>query len=55
MSRPRLAASARMRACGPTNIGLMIFASAASTAPRSEVSSQGCATAVRTGASAWQA
>ena len=39
----------------PTNIGLMIFASAASMAPRREVSSQGCTTAVRTGASAWHA
>ncbi len=55
MSRFSDAASARMRASGPTNIGLMILASAASTGPRSEVSSHGWATAVRTGASAWQA
>ena len=40
------AASASMRGFGPTSIGLMILAAAASTAPRSELSSQGCTTAV---------
>src|SRR3954454_19155246 len=34
---------------GPTKIGMMMPASAASTGPRSDVSSQGCATTVLTG------
>ena len=39
-------------AAGPTRIGMMMPASAASTAPRSEVSSQGCATMVVAGGTA---
>ena len=40
---------------GPTRIGLMRPASAASSAPLSEVSSHGCATAVTSGGSAFAA
>ena len=47
----RQGADARLRS---DKIGLMIFASAASRAPVSVLSSQGWATAVRTGAKAWQ-
>src|SRR3954468_8228050 len=46
-------ATATMRAFGPTRIGLINPSFAASTAPASEDSSQGCATAVGTGACAF--
>src|SRR3954447_2608662 len=46
MFSPAFWATARMRSAGPTRIGTMMPASAASTAPRSEDSSQGCTTAV---------
>ena len=42
-------ATAAIFAAGPTRIGSMMPASAASTAPRSEVSSQGCTTMVAAG------
>ena len=42
---PNCAATASMRAFGPTRIGLSRPICPASTAPRSELSSQGCATA----------
>ena len=48
-SIPCLAATARILASGPTSIGRMSLASAASRAPRKDVSSQGCATIVGTG------
>ena len=46
ISRSCFRATAAIFAAGPTNIGLMMPASAASTGPRSEVSSQGCTTTV---------
>ena len=46
MSMPCSFATASMRAFGPTRIGAMSPSFAASTAPRSELSSHGCATAV---------
>ena len=49
MSMPCCCATAAILAAGPTRIGAMMPASAASTAPRSEVSSQGCATTVVAG------
>jgi hypothetical protein len=54
MSRPAFAAISRMRATGPTNMGAINPAFAASTAPCNELSSQGCATAVGVGGSALQ-
>ena len=45
MSRPHCAASSVMRATGPTSTGRRSPISPASTAPRNELSSQGCATA----------
>src|SRR6266481_3937778 len=42
-------------AAGPTNIGLIMPASALSTAPRSELSSQGCTTMVATAGTAFAA
>src|SRR6476660_9711747 len=48
MFRLYLAAVYLTLAAGPTRIGLMMPASAASTAPRSELSSQGCTTRVGT-------
>src|ERR1700754_1971028 len=41
-----LRAAALIFAAGPTNVGLMMPASAASAAPRSELSSHGCTTIV---------
>src|SRR5262245_25109901 len=49
MSRLHCFASAAMRAFGPTRIGVISPAFAASTTAVSELSSQGCATAVRVG------
>ncbi len=49
MSRPCSRATAAIFAAGPTRIGTMMPASAASTAPRSEVSSHGCTTIVGAG------
>src|ERR1700758_929811 len=49
MSRPCCFATASIRARGPTRIGARMPMSAASTAPLSDVSSHGCATAVRAG------
>jgi hypothetical protein len=49
MSSRLSAATARILDAGPTRMGTIIPASAASTAPLSEVSSQGCATTVATG------
>src|SRR3712207_1233708 len=46
MFRPAFSATARIRPAGPTRSGAMMPASAASTAPLSEDSSHGCATAV---------
>ncbi len=46
MFSPAFSATARIFSAGPTRIGTMMPASAASTAPRSENLSQGCATAV---------
>ena len=54
MSMPNFAATASMRAFGPTRIGLSRPICAASTAPRSELSSHGCATAQGVGSSALQ-
>jgi hypothetical protein len=51
MSSPACAATASMRAMGPTRIGVIRPALAASTAPRSDDSSHGCATAVTTAGS----
>src|SRR6476659_3324494 len=48
MFRPCLAATSLILAAGPTRIALMIPASADSTAPRNELSSQGCTTMVVT-------
>src|SRR3954447_22659687 len=48
MFRPCLAATSLILAAGPTRIALMIPASADSTAPRNELSSQGCTTTVET-------
>src|SRR6185369_2067 len=47
-SRENSLATAAILLLGPTRIGLISPASPASTAPLSEVSSQGCATAVAT-------
>ena len=55
MSMPCSFAIASIRARGPTRIGAISPSFAASTAPRSELSSQGCATAVGVGGSALQA
>ena len=46
---PRGAAAAEIFAAGPTKIGMIMPASAASTAPRNELSSQGWATTVVAG------
>ena len=54
MSMPCCLATASIRARGPTRIGAIRPSCAASTAPRSELSSQGCATAVGVGGSALQ-
>ena len=51
MSRPHCSATARILACGPTRIGRIRSASAASTAALSDDLSQGWATAVVTGSS----
>src|SRR4029079_9828572 len=51
MSIPPFCAAALILSVGPTRIGTIRPAAAASTAPRSEVSSQGCATTVLTGGS----
>src|ERR1700760_4766824 len=48
MSRLCLAATSLILAAGPTRVALMIPALADSTAPRSELSSQGCTTMVET-------
>ena len=48
-------ATLRILSLGPTRIGLISFASAASSAPLSDVSSQGCATAVARGRHAFAA
>src|SRR5215204_4194800 len=48
MFRPCLAATSLILAAGPTRIALMIPASADATAPRNELSSQGCTTTVDT-------
>src|SRR5205085_7045498 len=50
-----LAATLAIFDAGPTRIGLMIPASAASAVPRSEVSSQGCTTIVVTAGTAFAA
>ncbi len=55
MSMANSFAIASIRARGPTRIGAIRPSFAASTAPRRELSSQGCATAVGVGASALQA
>src|ERR1043165_2943436 len=49
MSRRALRATAAILPAGPTRIGVMMPASAASIGPRSDVSSQGCTTIVLTG------
>ena len=54
MSSPYCFATASIRAFGPTRIGVISPIAAASTAPRSELSSQGCATATGVGGSALQ-
>ena len=46
MSRPCSRATLSIRAAGPTSVGRINPASAASTAPLSDVSSQGCVTTV---------
>ena len=51
MSMPWRAATSRMRAGGPTRIGSIRRSLRASTAPPSDTSSHGCATAVATGGS----
>ena len=51
MSMPWRAATSRMRAGGPTRIGSIRRSLRASTAPPSDTSSHGCATAVTTGGS----
>ena len=51
--RANMASWLGMRARGPTRIGLRMPNFPACTAPRSELSSQGCATAQGTGGSAW--
>src|SRR5215216_100210 len=55
MSRPNLLAVSLIFLSGPTNTGRMIPAAALSTAPRNEVSSQGCTTMVGAGGTAWAA
>ena len=54
MSSPCCFATASIRALGPTRIGVISPIAAASTAPLSELSSQGCATATGVGGSALQ-
>ena len=54
MSMPCCAATSSIRLRGPTRIGAIRPIFAASTAPRSELSSQGCATAVGVGGSVLQ-
>ena len=49
MSAPHFWATSRMRAAGPTRMGVIRPTRAASIAPFSEDSSQGCATAVGVG------
>ena len=49
MLRPSDFARSQILVLGPTRMGVMIPASAASNAPLSDVSSQGCATAVVSG------
>ena len=49
VERERLGDAAVILSFGPTRMGLISPASAASSAPLSEVSSQGCATAVAEG------
>src|SRR3977135_1757643 len=48
MFKPCLAATSLILAAGPTRIALMIPASAESTAPRNQLSPQGCTTTVDT-------
>src|SRR5258705_12075578 len=55
MFRLCLAAVSLIFAAGPTRVGLIMPASAASTAPRSELSSQGCTTMVDTAGTAFAA
>src|SRR5271167_1766768 len=55
MSSPARRATSRMRSGGPTRIGSIRPNRAASTAPLSEISSHGCATAVVTGGRLWAA
>src|SRR5438552_13507150 len=55
MSRSYLLAVSLIFFSGPTNTGRMIPAAALSTAPRNEVSSQGCTTMVGVGGTAWAA
>src|SRR5512147_2435940 len=54
-SKEKVCATPRILSLGPTRIGLISPASAASTAPLSEVSSHGYTTAVASGGSAFAA